>query len=191
MHRFLSGNWTDNNIYHIFVECDNKSKDNSLIKFKLDANETNGHYSILWTSSILQSDKIRVVLSPQYLGILDDEDHILYIYDLIHEKYTGFIDLKLVFMNKEGEVIVTNCQECLLFGRNHSKGSLIVYYNDSILLFSQINLDSLDSIQDESWTLIHKFENILNISPIFTIKMEESYYGKLMFIVNNKYFVSK
>ena len=82
-------------------------------------------------------------------------------------------------------------QECLLFGRNHAKGSLIVYYNDMVLLFSQINLEYLDSLQDECWTLIHKFDNILNISNITSMKMEESYYGKLLFIINNKYFLSR
>ena len=82
-------------------------------------------------------------------------------------------------------------QECLLFGRNHAKGSLIVYYNDMVLLFSQINLEYLDSLQEECWTLIHKFDNILNISNITSMKMEESYYGKLLFIINNKYFLSR
>ena len=148
-------------MYHFFLQREGKLKSNSLIKIKFDSEEKNEIWSTLWTSSILKSDQIRVVLSPQYLGILDDEDHILYIYDLEQEKYTGFIDLKLVFVGTENETQIINCQESLLFGRNHAKGSLIVYYNDSILLFSQINLDSLDSIQDESWTLIHKFENIL------------------------------
>ena len=164
---------------------------NSLIKIELDENEQNDKLSILWTSDTLKSDKIRIVLNSQYLGILNDEDHILYIYELIQEKYSGFIDLNKVIPEEMQDQKKKSGQECLLFGRNHAKGSLIVYYNDMVLLFSQINLEYLDSLQDECWTLIHKFDNILNISNITSMKMEESYYGKLLFIINNKYFLSR
>lgn len=79
----------------------------------------------------------------------------------------------------------------MTFSRNHAKGSLVLYYKDTVLLFSQINMESLDSIQDESWTLIHKFDNVLNLKSINSIKMEESYYGKLLFVINNKFFLNK
>ena len=187
----LSASQTDSTVFHLLVKRADKNFLNSLIKVEVDENEINDKFSVLWTSDALKTDKIRVVLNPQYLGMLNDEEHILYIYDLIQEKYTGFIDLQKVIPDEMQDPRRQTGQESLLFGRNHAKGSLIVYYNDMVLLFSQINLEYLDSLQDESWTLIHKFDNILNISSIKSIMMEESYYGKLMFVVNNKYFLSR
>lgn len=147
----------------------------------------------MWSSTTLKTDNIRSVLGPQYLGIVDDDESTLYIYDLISEKYSGFIDLKKVIPDIKGKSseIHKEYVSDLLFSRNHAKGSLIVYYQDSILLFSQINSEHLDSVQDEAWTLIHRFDNILNLRSIKSVKMQESYYGKLLFIINNKYFLTR
>jgi hypothetical protein len=164
-----------------------------LFKIHLDEFEKNDKMKSLWSSQALKTDQLRARLGIKHLGIIDDTSCILYIYSLTDERYTGFIDLKKVIpdMNSQSDRYEKEYVCDMTFSRNHAKGSLVVYYKDSVLLFSQINMESLDSIQDESWTLIHKFDNVLNLQSIKSIKLEESYFGKLLFIINNKFFLNK
>lgn len=161
-----------------------------LFKVELNDKEKNDEFQILWTSNALKNDNVRAKVGMNYLGIINDHDSTLYIYDLVEERYSGYIDIKKVIpdIESKSEMIEKEYVSDMLFCRNHAKGSLVVYYKDTILLFSQINTEHLDTIQDEAWTLIHKFDNVLNLVKIKSVKINESYYGKLLFIINNKYF---
>ena len=193
--------WTDsktkgNNVYafaKISSSGRQKSFKNTLMKVKIDEKETKDEFSVLWKTETLKTDNIRTILGANYLGVINDDEGIVYIFELFEERYSGYIDLNKAFPNIKG-----NSQEKesayvsdLLFCRDHAKGSLIVYYKDSVLLFSQINTEHLDSYQDEAWTMIHKFDGVLNLDVIKSVKMVESYYGQLMFIINKKYFLSR
>ena len=184
---------TEQGRYHILVKKKADIPTLTLFKVELDLSEKNDKMTVLWDSTLLKTTNIRTVLGPQYLGIINDEDSVIYIYDLNEERYSGFIELKKAIPDIEGKsnVIQKEYISDMLFCRNHARGSLIVYYKDSVLLFSQINAEHLDSVQDETWTLIHRFDKVLNLSSVKSVKIEESYYGRLMFILNNKYFASK
>ena len=186
-------NKTEAGRYHFLVAKKERKPNVCLFKIELDSKESNDKLTVLWTSQKLETDNIRAKIGIQLLGILDNTKNVLYIYDLVAENYSGFIDLKRVLPDIESESKNFHNEfiSDLLFSRNHAKGSLVVFYKDTILMFSQINTESLDSIQEESWTLIHKFDNVLKLDKIKSIKMQESYYGKLLFIINNKYFLSK
>jgi len=179
--------------YHFLVSKQNKKPTVSLFKIELDSNESHDKLTILWTSQTLSTSNIRAKLGIQLLGILDNTQNVLYIYDLVKENYSGYIDLKKVIpdMKSESNHFHNEYISDMIFSRNHAKGSLVVYYKDTILLFSQINTESLDSIQEEAWTLIHKFENVLGLNEIKSVKVQESYYGKILFVIDNKYFFSK
>jgi len=43
----------------------------------------------------------------------------------------------------------------------------------------------LDSYSSERWTCIHKFANLININEIRSIKMCESYFGKIILVMNH------
>lgn len=184
---------TEEGRYHILVKKAERNPSLCLFKVELNDFEKNDKMNVLWSSNTLKSDNIRPVLGPQFLGIIWDDESILYIYDLLEERYSGFIDLKKVIPEIKGQSSRIHKQYVsdVLFCRNHAKGSLIVYFKDTALLFSQINTEYLDSLQDEFWTLIHRFDDVLNLTSVKSVKMEESYYGKLLFIINNKYFLSK
>ena len=192
--------WTEskthgNNIY-AFAKISTgrqKSFTNTLIKVKIDEKETKDEFSVLWKTETLKADNIRTILGANYLGVINDDEGIVYIFELFEERYSGYIDLNRVFPNIKGNSQAKELAHVsdLLFCRDHAKGSLIVYYKDSVLLFSQKNTEHLDSFQDEAWTLIHRFDEVLNLDVIKSVKMVESYYGQLMFIINKKYFLSR
>ena len=54
-----------------------------------------------------------------------------------------------------------------------------------------MNSESLATYSKEQWTCIHKFENVLSLENIKSVKMVETYYNKLIFIVDNEYVLSK
>jgi hypothetical protein len=192
--------WVNNksfgNKFYFFVKKLNKARnnfDNTLMKIELNEEEENDSPSILWTSDALKTNNIRSFIGSNFLGVVNDDEGIIYIFDLIEEKYSGFIDLNTVLSKPNNKNVATQLGNVsdMCFCRDHAKGSLIVYYKDSVNLFSQMNTEHLDSYQDEAWTLIHTFDDVLNLNNIKSVKMLESYYGKLLFIINNKYFLSR
>ena len=54
-----------------------------------------------------------------------------------------------------------------------------------------MNAESLDEQSPEQWTCFHKFQNVLNIDDIRDIKMIETFYGKIYFVVNEKHVLTK
>lgn len=87
------------NKFHIFakVETDrNPSYTNTLMKIELDEHEKNDTFTVMWTSDTLKSHNIRNILGSNYLGVINDDEGVVYIFDLIEEKYSGFIDLNKV-----------------------------------------------------------------------------------------------
>jgi len=184
---------TEDKRYHVLVTKKDRKPTQCLFKVEIDSNEKNPKMKVLWSSQALKTNNIRAVQGVNYLGIINDDEGTLYIYDLEEERYSGFIDIKKVLPDIEGasKKIEKQYVSDMLFCRNHAKGSIVVYYKDTVLLFSQINTEHLDSIEDEAWAMIHKFDNVLKLDNIKSVKIEESYYGKLLFIINNKYFLNK
>lgn len=45
----------------------------------------------------------------------------------------------------------------------------------------------LDSYNSERWTCIHKFSSLLDIREIRSVKMYESYHGKVILLVNHRH----
>lgn len=43
----------------------------------------------------------------------------------------------------------------------------------------------LDSYSSERWSCIHKFSNLLNIQEIWSVKIYESYFGKVFVVLNH------
>lgn len=127
----------------------------------------------LWTSQALATTDIRVKIGLELLGIFDNTQNVLYIYDLIEENYSGFIDLKKAIpdMKSHSSFYYDEFVSDVMFSKNHAKGSLVLYYNDSIYLFSQINVETLDFSHEETWTLIHKFDNVLELNEIKSVRI--------------------
>ena len=164
---------TETGKYHILVSKRQRKPTLALLKVEIDEDEKNDVLTELWTSQALATTDIRVKIGLELLGIFDNTTNILYIYDLIEENYSGFIDLKKAVPDMESHSSFYHGEFAsdVMFSRNHAKGSLVLYYNDSIYLFSQINVETLDSFQEETWTLIHKFDNVLKLDEVKSVRI--------------------
>ena len=69
------------------------------MKVKIDEKETKYEFSVLWKTETLKTDNIRTILGANYLGIINDDEGIVYIFELFEERYNGYIDLNKAFPN--------------------------------------------------------------------------------------------
>lgn len=120
---------------------------------------------MLWSSATIKTKNVRAKIGKETLGVMDLDRSILYIYSLHEKRYRGFIDLhRIAGMDQSPVQNPENSTSDFIFCKNHAKGSFMVFFQDVIYLFSQMNAKSLDSYMPEEWTCIHKFSNVLNLT---------------------------
>lgn len=78
----------------------------------------------------------------------DKEQLVVYLYDLLQNKYLGFINLHAVTGLKELHVN----QIDFIFSSASSKGSLTLYYKDTLYLIAESSREGLKG----QWTLVRR-----------------------------------
>eukprot|EP00347_Sterkiella_histriomuscorum_P004436 403360465 len=105
-------------------------------------------------------------------------DLYIYLYDLTSNKYIGFVNTTEITGYKQ-EI----SQIDYVLTKGSAKGSITLYSQDSLYLISQSARDG----QPGKWSLIRKYENVVNIekSQIRTSQIYESPWRRLIIVINN------
>lgn len=107
---------------------------------------------------------------------------IVYVYDLLQNKYLGFINLNSLIGTRDS---LQPDQVDFIFSSATSKGSLTVYHKDSLYLIAESSREGMRG----KWSLVRRLDSVMGVGrnqEIQSISITETFLRKQVLLLNKQ-----